>query len=67
MQTGDYTTWLNWMNEEIKPIEGIIVGVRILSNGEMTKEGFFHTESFKAYLVAINLKQILKVNAKYFE
>lgn len=55
-----------WMEREIPLTTGIVVGVRVLKDGQLDNrpEGreFFEVRNYrKIYLVAINMKQIIKV------
>ena len=53
----------NWEDTPITPVLGIVYGVRVLSNGNTEEGQFCFDQQFKAYYVAINLKQIIKVRA----
>lgn len=48
---------LYWVEQDIPEIEVMITGVRIISDGKITDEGFIFEHSRRVYKVAKNLKE----------
>jgi hypothetical protein len=63
--TGKYgKTRCFWKLIDIPETEGIITGVRNISNGEMGDEGFIFEETRKVLKVAVNLKSEMYIPIK---